>query len=193
MSRLTWLKSNTALVIGISLPVLLVILLWLATVIPRLTVPDPEFDVIFSADHYDDSAPIDGAVRFVVRDGRLQATFHADQRHNFGNIPRLYFFDVSSGNIHEISLDIPTEMSDGQQLQIPEATAYKLSNKRIAPDGYSFDASYSGGGGFLFFTGGYHYRGSIRKDNRVIKIPLVGQPYRGDLHFLGWVVAGARP
>ena len=193
MSRLSWLKSNTALVIGISLPVLLVILLWLATVIPRLTVPDPEFDVIFSVDHYDNSAPVEGAVRFHVSDSSLHATFYADQRHNFGNIPRLYFFDVSSGNIHEISLHIPADVSDGQPLQIPEATAYKLSNKRIAPDGYSFDASYSGGGGFLFFDGGYRYRGSIRKDNRVIKIPLGDQPYRGDLHFLGWVVAGARP
>ncbi len=193
MPRLNSLTSNTSLVIGVSLPVLLVILLWLATVIPKLTVPDPQFDLIFSIDHYDDSSPLDGNVRFLVTEGRLQATFYAAERQNLRNSPRLYFFDVSSGNTHEINVEIPTDISDGQPLQIPEATAYKLSNKRIAPDGYRFDASYHGGGGFLFFSGSYRYRGSIKKDSRVIKIPLAGQPYPGDLRFLGWVVASAQP
>ena len=42
----TFTLENIALVFGISLPVLLVLLFWLATVIPKMTVADPQFDLI---------------------------------------------------------------------------------------------------------------------------------------------------
>jgi hypothetical protein len=190
MSKMNVVKENIALVVGISLPVLLVILFWLATAIPKMTVPDPQFDLIFTTDHYDYSAQVNGVVRFDVSEGRLRATFHTDDRQNYRNTPRIYYFDVSSGSTHEISLDIPGDMQDGQRLTIPEAKDYKLSNKSLAPDGYGFDGSYSGGGGFFFFDGGYHYRGTIKKDSRAIKIPTHGDNYQGNLRFLGWVLDG---
>lgn len=192
MSKSNVVKENIALVVGISLPVLLVILFWLATVIPKMTVPDPQYDLVFSADHYDYSAQVKGVVRFDVSEGRLRATFHTDDRQTFRNIPRIYYFDVSSGSTHEISLDLPGNLKDGERLNIPEARDYTISNETLAPDGYGFDASYRGGGGFFFFDGGYRYRGTIKKEGRAIKIPNHGHNYQGNLHFLGWILEGGR-
>ncbi|MDX1735926.1 MAG: hypothetical protein R3228_16240, partial [Halioglobus sp.] len=118
-----------------------------------------------------------------------RATFHSDNQSNYRNTPRIYYFDVSSGGSHEISLDIPGELKDGQTLDIPEAKDYKLSTSSLAPDNYRFDASYSGGG-FFFFDGGYRYRGIIKNGNRAIRIPTHGHNYQGSLRFLGWVVEG---
>jgi hypothetical protein len=189
MSKMSVVKENISLVAGVSLPVILVILFWLATAIQKMTVPDPQFDLIFIADHYDYSAGFNGVVRLDVSEDRLRATFHTVDRQNYRNIPRIYYFDVSSGSTHEISLDIPGDLQNGQRLSIPEAKDYKLSNKSLAPDGYGFDGSYSGGG-FIIFDGGYRYRGTIKKGSRAIKIPTHGNNDQGNLRFLGWVLEG---
>jgi hypothetical protein len=192
MSKLEFVRRNAALVVGVSLPVLLVFLFWIATVIPKMTVPDPQHDLIFTADYYDYNARVNGMVRFDVKDGKLRGTFHADDAQNHRNTPRIYYFDVSSGSTHEISLDIPGNLHDGLQLNISEAKDYTLSNRSIAPDGYSFDGSYTGGGGFFFFDRGYRYRGTIRREGRTIRIPAQGRDYHGNLQFLGWVLEGGQ-
>jgi hypothetical protein len=192
MSKLELLKRNATLVVGVSLPVLLVFLFWVATVIPKMTVPDPQHDLIFTADHFDYNARVNGMVRFDIKDGKVRGTFHADNLRNNFNTPRIYYFDVSAGSTHEITLDIPGNLQDGTQLNISEAEAYTLSNKSIAPDGYSFDGSYTGGGGFFFFDRGYRYRGTIKREGRTIRIPTQGQNYHGNLQFLGWVLEGGQ-
>ncbi len=193
MSKPHFLKENIALVAGISLPVLLVVVFWIATAIPKMTVPDPQYDMIYTADYYDYNAQVRGAVHLEVREGRLRATFHTVDGQNYRSAPRIYYFDVSSGSTHELTVDIPGDPQDGQELNIPEAGGYNLSNKSIAPDGYAFDGSYSSRSGFFFFDSGYRYRGMIRKDGRAIKIPTHGHQYQGNLRFLGWVVESSQP
>ena len=190
MSANSFLKTNFTLVAGISLPVLLVIVFWIATAIPKMTVADPAYDMIYTADQFDYNAQVSGSLRLDVTDGKLRAVFHVDDRQNYRSTPRLFYFDVSSGATHEISIDMPGDLQDGQLLDIPEANTYTLSNKSIAPDGYSFDGSYSSRSGFLFFGSGYRYRGTIRKDGRAVKIPTHGNQYQGNLRFLGWVIKG---
>ena len=192
MSNSHFLKDNLALIAGICLPVLLVLFFWIAMAIPKMTVPDPQYDLVYTADFYDYNAQVHGAVRLEVRDGTLRATFHSDERHTYRSTPRIFYFDVSAGSIHEISVDIPGDLQDGQVLDIPEAAQYKLSKESLAPDGYSFDANYRGGHGFFFFDGGYRYRGTIAKDGRAVKIPTHGNQYQGNLRFLGWVLDGGQ-
>ena len=187
------LKENIALVAGISLPVLLVCIFWIATAIPKMTVPAPRYDLIYTADYYDYNAPTHGTVKLEVRDGRLRATYHSVEHQNYHSSPRLYYFDVSSGSTHELTVDVPGDLQDGQELNIPEATGLKLSKKSIAPDGYSFDRNYSGRSAFFFFDGGYRSRGLIRKEGRAIKIPTHGHQYQGNLRFLGWVMENSQP
>ena len=191
MSASRFIKENIALVAGISLPVLLVIVFWIATAIPNMTVADPGYDMIYSVDDYDYNSALKGRVRLDVEDGKLRAVFHSDSGQQYRNTPRIFYFDVSSGSTHEMTLDIPGDLQDGQLLESPEASLYTLSKKSIAPDGYHFDDSYSSRRGFLFLGDGYRYRGTIRKDGRAVKIPVHGEHYRGDLRFIGWVLEGA--
>ena len=51
-----FLKDNLALIAGICLPVLLVLFFWIAMAIPKMTVPDPQYDLVYTADHYDYNA-----------------------------------------------------------------------------------------------------------------------------------------
>ena len=193
MSKLHLLKDNIALVAGISLPVLLVIVFWVATAIPKMTVADPQYDMIYTADYYDYNALLRGTVQLEVREGRLRATFREVDGQNFRNAPRIYYFDVSSGSTQELTVEIPDDPQDGQELEIPEASGLKLDKKSIAPDGYSYDSSYGSRSGFFFFDGGYRYRGLIKKDGRAIKMPTHGHQYQGNLRFLGWVLEGSQP
>jgi hypothetical protein len=193
MSKTQLLKDNMPLVVGISLPVLLVLMFWIATVIPTLTVPDPQHDMLYTADYYDYNVVTSGAVHIEIRDGRLRAVYRETEDQNYRNAPRIYYFDVSAGSTQELSIEIPADVEDGQDLEIPEARGLKLSKKNIAPDGYSFDASYSSRSGFFFFDSGYRYRGLIRKDGRAIKIPTHGHQYQGNLRFLGWVLESEQP
>ncbi len=188
MSNSHPLKDNIALIAGISLPVLLAMVFWIATAISRMTVADPQYDMIYSADYYDHNGLIKGTVSFEVWGGRLRATYHSTDSHNLRSAPRIYYFDVSAGSTHEISVELPADLQDGQELAIPEASGLELSKKSIAPDGYSFDGSYSSRSGLFFFDSGYRYRGLIRKEDRAVKIPTHGHQYQGNLRFLAWVV-----
>jgi hypothetical protein len=188
MSKTHFLKDNIALVAGGSLPVLLILLFWIATVIPRMTVADPQHDMLYTADYYDYNALSSGAINIEVREGMLRAVFRETEGQNYRSAPRIYYFDVSAGSTQELSIEVPADVADGQELDIPEAYGMTLSKKSIAPDGYSFDGSYSSRSGFFFFDGGYRYRGLIRKDGRSIKLPTHGHQYQGNLRFLGWVL-----
>ena len=188
MSSNQFLKENVTLVIGVSLPIFLVAVFWLATWIPKMTVPAPQFDLIFSVDNYDYNSTVNGTVKFDVIEGKLRAIFHVDDGQRASNIPRLYYFDISSGSSHELVLNIPENVQDGDRLSVPEVENYTLSKETLAPDGYIFDANYKGGGGLFFFEAGYRYRGTIKKDGRALKIPVQGNRYPGNLRFLGWVL-----
>jgi len=193
MSLRRLLKDNIALVAGVSLPVLLVIAFWIATVIPQFTVPDPRYDLVYTAVNYDYNTPTDGAIDLDVRDGRLRATFHRVEGQTYGNTPRVYYFDVTAGTLQELTVDVPEDVQDGQELDIPEASGLLLSKKSIAPDGYTFDGSYSSYRGLFFFDSGYRYRGLIRREGRAIKVPAPGYRHQGELRFLGWVLEGETP
>ena len=193
MSKTQLLKDNIALIAGVSLPVVLVLVFWIATVIPKMTVDDPRHDMVYSIDHYEPSATGGGTIHIEVQDGKLRAVFRDTEDLQVRSTPHIYYFDVSGGSFQEFTIEIPADVRDGQELDIPEARGLTLSKKSIAPDGYIFDSNYSSRGGFFIFDGGYRYRGLIRKNGRAIKIPTHGHQYQGNLHFLGWVVEGRQP
>lgn len=188
MAAKRFIKDNFALIVGISLPLLLVVLFWIATIIPRMTVEPPQHDLIFSVNHYDHNAHPKGALRFDVEDGRLRGVFWEDSD-NYRRSPRLYFFDVATESTREIAVDIPAEIENGQTVEIPRAAAYTLSNDTLSPDGYMFDNTYRGHRGFLFYSN-CRYHAKIEKSGRAMKIPSVGNRYFANASFIGWVIEG---
>jgi hypothetical protein len=133
MQEQSFLSKNLTLVVGISLPLLLVLVFWVAMAVPRL-----------------------------------------------------YYFESATGNLREISVDLPEKPDDGAVIAIAELAGRTLVAKTTAPDGYRFDNSYRGSRGFLFFFDGYRYGAKIEKDGRAEKIPAIdGNNYFASYEFIG--------
>ena len=189
MTKKQFIKENFALVLGISLPLLLVVLFWVATIIPKMMVEPPTHDLIFVANHYGQNAHPNGTLRFGVEDGKLRAVFWEDNE-KYRPYPNLYYFDVETESTHEITVVIPADVENAQTVEIPEAAQYVLSNKTLSPDGYKFDNSYRGHHGFLFLYSNSQCHAKIEKNGRVMKIPSTGTRHSGNAQFLGWVIEG---
>jgi hypothetical protein len=188
-SKPGFLKQHFSLAVGVALPVLLVLLFWIATVVPKLWVEPPQHDLIFTTDYYDYSALVKGTVRFDIKDGSLRAFFHRGGEQSYRQEPRLYYFNVKTESTRELTLDIPEDLTEGAAIKIPEMENRQFSNESRSPDGYSFDNSYRGRHGFFFGGGSYRYQAKIEKDGRAMKIPIPsGGLSHQNLHFLGWVL-----
>jgi hypothetical protein len=191
MTKPSFFKQNFSLVVGVALPVLLVLFFWLATVVPRILVEPPQHNLIFTSDHYDYNAQVNGTVRFDVKGGQLRAFFHEGDTQGYRQVPRLFYFNVKTESTREIALDIPEDLKDGSAIGIPDLENHEFSNESRSPDGYSFDNSYRGRHGLIFGGSSYRYHAKIEKDGRAIKIPMPGRSSTYDnLRFLGWDLGG---
>jgi len=202
MTDRSFLASNLTLIVGVCLPLLLVLLFWIAMVIPRMSVDDPQYDLILSSYNYDSGArQLEGNLAFEVRDGRLFARFRAIPEVNQvrGNaigalaipVPTLYYFESATGNLREVDYPLPENPEDDELYPVTLPWAGEIFTGSVAPDGYSFDNSYRGSRGFLFFTGGYRYSAKIEKAGRAVKIPSIDQNnYYGLQSFVAWAAPG---
>ncbi len=96
----TFLKENIVLVLGISLPLLLIILFMLASGLPRFFVADPHYDLLFS------EGPTE-QVSFKIRGKKLY--FNIAPIRNVADIrlPRLYRYVAATGMAEEITFVAP--------------------------------------------------------------------------------------
>src|SRR3982751_2417606 len=70
------LKDNFVLVVGLTLPVLLMVGFMVASNIPRSLANPPQYDLVFATpDYIQDGRSLPVAVRLVVRDGVLKAQY----------------------------------------------------------------------------------------------------------------------
>jgi hypothetical protein len=188
-NKMSFIKRNYSLLIGILLPVLLVIVFWIAMIIPQMLVDPPHYDLILFSRFHPHGPVIEGTVNFDVKNGRLRATYRANlKRNSYGGMPNLYYFNVSTGSLRPISMNVPDALEDGAVIPVPELEQYTLSSERLSADGYRFDNTYRGSRGFLFFYG-YRYYAKLEKKGRILKIPGP-ENYNGNLEFLAWVQAG---
>lgn len=199
-----FLKENFALIVGISLPVLLVLLFSLATVVPRYFVDPPKYNLIFSINSpdYSRNPRLNGQLLINVENKKLRARFLVNKKKEatYFNLTHLYLFEAATGNIHEIPINLPpSNINSDRELPIPETENFTIETNTIAPDGYEYRApSYESGGlmGELIVGGRHSRTPSIAKGSYTIKIPPTGQgsyySYGYDLHFIGWVIPGEK-
>jgi hypothetical protein len=189
-------RENLVLVMGISLPVLLVILFFLTSVLPKLLATPPQYELLFSVIRYDYQTAATPNFDFIVRDGQLMVRTGKNDSTNTQRYTRkLLAYDASTESVREIYFDpAPIEkLGEQAEMVLPETRDMTIDTSSRAPDGYSFEgASYSGGGlmSELFF-GGYRNAGyRVVKDKAAYKIPdAFGDTYyAGNLQFIGWLV-----
>lgn len=182
---------------GISLPVLLVLLFFLTSVLPKSLGTPPQYEMLFSVVRYDYQTATTPNFDFIVRDGVLKVR---TGKTDGANPPRynrkLLAYDARSESVREIPFDpAPIEqLGEHAEMVLPETAGMTIDTASRAPDGYSFEGPTYGGGGLMseLFFGGYRNAGyRVVKDKAAYKIPnAFGDTYyAGNLQFIGWVIS----
>ena len=175
-------KDNLAIIVGVSVPLLLVLLFAVAAKLPGFFVDPPKYDCLF-----------DQRYVFTVRDGKLHVSYNESKRNNASQQPRLYRYYAAEKNVRELPLDLDTarkaadESGSGQAVLVKSAQDLKLDSATVAPDGYSFQNGSRRRGSFmgLFYSRSYSYNLALTKEGAEVEIPLDRYSYGG--YFLGWV------
>jgi len=183
----TLLKKNFALVMGITLPIIIVVFFLLASALPRFFVAAPTHDFLFTDQEYEYDEQDNPEVKFTIKNERLHATVRKDKNRWHS---RLYRYEHESKTIREIEVVIHDDMRNDEVITIPETTQLKISLDNTSPDGYEFAVDRRRGGGLI---GELFY--SPRRDNIVlskngnrVSIPTPNNAYSNYAKLLGWVI-----
>lgn len=196
MSVKKFLKENLVLVMGIGLPILLVILFFLTSVVPKALTEPPQHELLFSVIRYDYQTASSANFDFFVEDGVLKSrTGKADQQNMNRYHKKLIVYDAGAGSMREISYDASklSSAAEGTETVIEETRNMVIDTSSKAPDGYTFEGSTYSSGGLVseLFFGGYRNQGyRIVKGKAAYKIPnTFGETYyAGNVQFIGWVI-----
>lgn len=194
------IRENTALVVGASMPIGVVILFLAATHVPRFFVDPPQYDFVFSDQGPRSSRPSRWVYTIDVdaqRRIRVQAVWQAEEGYHGGE--RLFIYEHESDSVREIRIPLlepsrPAEQEAPAELRhtidVPELRDVIVDERRVAPDGYEFsEPQYRGGGLFGLFYRGGEARATISKNGAVVEIDqAVSRPFYNSIRFHGWVL-----
>lgn len=190
-----FIRENLVLIMGISLPVLLVLLFFLTSVLPKSLGTPPQYELLFSVVRYDYQTATTPNFDFIVRDGVLKVrTGKTDSQNPTRYTRKLLVFDAGNEAVRELSFNMAqiSHMTEQAEIVLPETQNILIDPSSRAPDGYSFEGPSYGSGGLMseLFFGGYRNQGyRIVKGKSAYKIPdNFNDAYVGDLQFIGWIV-----
>lgn len=185
-----FLKENLILVIGISLPIFLVFVFYLAAVIPKMLVKPPKTDLLYLTTSY----PHDG-ITTQIKDGTLKIWINREVRKGSLPMPHLFRFNAKTQTSTEIPITLSTApgimvANKQEELIIPNIKMLKLNTQEISPDGYKAEISSPNVGGVvnLLFLNTKRTL-IISKKGNVINVSEENDNLRGQrsIKFLGWI------
>ena len=197
----TFLRENPTIAFGLGLPLLLVVTFLLISGIPALLVASPQYDVLYATEYYN----YQSGVQISVINQKVQVIYQGSVQNN--QKPHIWRYDPKTGAVKEISFLLPPgltrpgkkpatpeEVSKTTLIDVPDLEGLTIDSSSIAPDGYEFGVGsdrYSRNVfGGLFYSSRYRHEAVLTKSGRSIRLPnAVGQYYRGNTHFIGWVVS----
>lgn len=195
-----FLRRNFVLVLGISLPVLLVAVLLLVHGISRMTATRPAYPVLYvSFESYLGPQLYDFDID---ESGRLEVGFtlaedNVAASHRQPADATLALFDARSDTLETFTLQAPRDPPRRQRVEVdlPEALAgLTFSDSTTAPDGYRLELSVYRGGGLLreiFGSGGRSRHHRLVDSGVSFRVPDTGgSTYAYHDAFVGWVVEG---
>lgn len=197
MSLPNFIKQNFVLVVGLTLPVLLMLAFMLSTMIPQTLADPPKHDLLFSINDYRSGSGYPFYINLHVKEGKLYADFQPTKDAYLNtNWKKLYLFDAKTQKVKQIDIpppeNITTDMK-GQKVLLEATKDLKLDKNITAPDGYEFSYGRHSRSGLVneLFWGGGRYDGiRLRKGSSSLKLP----PHDGTdyyyygAEFIGWVV-----
>lgn len=186
-----WIKENLVLVIGLALPVLLIVLFFVATVIPKMNSTPPQYEVLFSVQDYMNQNKPDYTVDFKVKNKQLMViTKKAEEKDNYYNSKKLMAYDAKTEVMREISID-QSKFSDGAEVVLAETQNMTIDTAMVAPDGYLLENQQYSNNGLVggLFGGGQNSGYRLKKGSVGYKInTMQNNDNYYQLSFIGWVV-----
>jgi hypothetical protein len=196
-----FLRENPTIAFGLGLPLLLVLAFLLISGIPALMVAAPQYDVLYATEYYN----YQNGVQISVVNQKVQVVYQGNVQN--GQKPRIWRYNPKTGAVKEIGFVLPPglvppgrkpvtpeDASKTTLIEVPDFDGLTIDSSSIAPDGYEFSVGgdrYSRNVfGGLFYSSRYRYEAVLTKSGHSIRLPnAVGQYYRGNTHFIGWVVS----
>lgn len=196
MALKNFIKENFVLAVGITLPVLLIALFFVASVLPRSMATPPQYEMVFSTLPYNNyQNKRSYTVNFAVKDNVLKARVYKNKKENANSYnpnPKLWVYDGKTKNVREIPYDFET-VNDGEEVIVDGLKNAKIDSAKKAPDGYEFENAGHRSGSLAteMFGGNYNTTARVIKGAVAFKIPLEKRNrygIYGDMQFLGWII-----
>ncbi len=193
-----FISNNQTLVFGIGLPLVMVLMLSLAAVIPSMTATPPKYDVIYASNYYENNNY--GVNIYADSDRKLKISYTGNC---YAATPKIYIYSPPKDQLREFPITVPRDIispnstncinpSKTVPISVPGLEDITIDTSSVAPDGYSFsNGNYSTiSNGLIteiFFSRSYYnYRAVLKKGNYRIRLPET-EGY-GSLKFIGWIV-----
>lgn len=189
-----WLKRNAVLVLGISLPLILIALLLLTQALTRLGHTPPAHHVVYASfDHYSPELYFDFRVD---SEGRLEVSVKRPETQPYGRGTlghasiAVYDAEDKSQSIH--TLRWPDDLEEGEEAELelpPDLASLRLTDAVVAPDGYRFESGYRGSNGLFpaLFGGGSRRKTRLVNDGASYEVPEISG-HVGTEQLIGWVI-----
>lgn len=189
-----WIKENLVLVIGLSLPILLVVVFFVATVVPKSFSTPPLYELLFTTQKYEyENSPV-YLVDFKVVNHQLVSTIRKndDKNRNY-NSKKLMAYNAQTETVREITIDLAkaAQAGDSKEVILDETKDLEIDASPVSPDGYQLDGSNYGNSGLLGGLFGVGHRNSgyrIKKGAVAYKVETQQDDYYSDFKFVGWVI-----
>jgi hypothetical protein len=203
-SKSSFFKDNFVLIVGLTLPVLLMLGFMLASSLPNINADPPQHDFVFAVPAGGDKIPISLQLT-VGKDSILRAQYTRNATragYSYNSWKKLYVFEARTQKVRELPLPYPDNMEEIKTVrtEIVDATkTMKLDTTLESPDGYSlsYDGySRSGLVGDLFIGGRYRSEPRLRKGRASVKLISSNSQvpfYYGSVEFIGWSVGSIPP
>jgi len=189
-----FIKENLVLVIGLSLPILLIVIFFLATVVPKSFGTPPQYEVLFTTLKYEYENSRIYQVDFNVVNNQLMVKVkkNFDTGRNY-NSKKLMAYNPRTETVREITIDLAKAAeSNTNEVVLAETKDLKIDASVISPDGYQLEGSRYSNSGLVggLFGGGNHNSGyRLKKGAVAYKIePTQPDYYYSDFKFVGWII-----
>lgn len=188
------IKENLVLVIGLSLPILLIVIFFLATVVPKSLGTPPQYELLFTTLKYEYENSHAYLVDFKVVNNQLVAKVKKNYDKNRSyNAKNLMAYNAKTNTVREISIDLAKAAETGNDVILEETKDLKIDASVVSPDGYQLEGSNYGNNGLVggLFGGGNRNSGYRIKKGAVAYKVQTTQPdyYYSDFKFVGWIIS----
>jgi hypothetical protein len=186
-----FIKENLVFVIGLTLPLLLILLFFVATVIPKSMGMPPQYEMLFTIMRYDYQTKPEYQLDFNVKNKQLLVKSKKTDDKNAYSTRRLMAYDGKNETVREIAIDI-SKLTAGSEVVLEETKNLTIDTSAVSPDSYTLEGPNYSGSGLIggLFGGGYRNSGfRLKKGSVGYKIPNQQQDYYyNQVQFVGWVI-----